>query len=283
MSETEQCRDLREWHTVGKVSTNNGMLTIVAPYYARTLGEWWDTRLKHLDAIRSGAAPRLQPEFENIKLEQVTHSVTNPDGYRDSETAFAFNTSNSVWDVEARFCDQYASGHMGLCEIRLRLHHYDYEDGELRQLTPLASKFGFLLKTALTEWCELGRFKGRRLDDLLFHEYNAVADGDFAGFLQRIVWADWQPGGPLHGQPVPPHRNLVWPSLVIQTAIHTHDPELIAAILEAEARYDVENYDDNPWVDEHGNELPRDPEEELAALAWPGEWRRVFGGGAPAA
>ena len=77
-------------------------------------------------------------------------------------------------------------------------------------------------------------------------------------------------------------RPASWPSLVIETAIHTHDPELIAAILEAEARYDVENYDDNPWVDEHGNELPReDPEEGLAALAWPARVAtRVRWGGA---
>jgi hypothetical protein len=276
VSEREQCRDLREWHTIGTVSTSNGMLAIVAPYYAHPLADWWDKQLERLERQRRDAEPRQLREFEEIKLEQVTSSVMKPDGYADSEQAFAFATDgNGLWDVEARMCDQYGEGHLQVCEIRLRLHHFDEELDDEPRLTPLASKFGTLLKFALEDWCELGRFKGRRLDDVLFHEYEPARDGDFSGFVLNAMYADWQPDGPLHGQPFPQHRNIQWPLLVIQAAIHTRDPELVAAILAEEARYELK--DDTGWVDEDGNEVERPPEHELAALAWPSEWRRVFG------
>ena len=98
-----------------------------------------------------------------------------------------------------------------------------------------------LLKFALEDWCDLGRFKDRRLDDVLFHEYDPARDGDFSGFLMDAMYADWQPGGPLDGQPFPPHRSIQWPLLVIQAAINTRDPELVATILAEEARYEVED------------------------------------------
>jgi hypothetical protein len=218
-------------------------------------------------------------EFEEIKLEQITYSVTNPDGYRDGETALAFATGNGGWDVEARFCHRFGEG-PELCELRIRLHHFDDEPDEEPNLTPLASRFGWLLGMALKEWCDLGRFKGRRLDDLLFNEWDPARDGDFSGWVLMSEYADYQPGAPLDGEPCPPHRNIQWPLLVIQTATQTRDPDLVAAILKAEVEYELGQIAENDWVDQDGNPAPLPPEEieedQRAVMAWPAEWRRVF-------
>jgi hypothetical protein len=72
-----------------------------------------------------------------------------------------------------------------------------------------------------------------------------------------------------------PHRDIEWPLMIIQCAINTRDPELIAAILQEEAKHDVDQPDE--WVDERGDTILRDPEWELRVLGWPSEWRRVFG------
>ena len=60
---------------------------------------------------------------------------------------------------------------------------------------------------------------------------------------------------------------LVWPLMVIQTALSS-DPERIAAILEEDARI---------RVDEPDEVRPHSPEDELTALSWSSEWRRAFG------
>ena len=56
--------------------------------------------------------------------------------------------------------------------------------------------------------------------------------------------------------------------LIIQAAIHTRDPELIAAILEEEARYEVEDDDGEAWSTRTGTSRAG-PRQELAALSWP--------------
>ena len=177
----EQCSDLREWHTIGTVAPATGCSSIVPPYYARRSGNGGTERSSSRATGR--AAPALR-EFEEIKLEQITNSVMNPDGYRDSEQAFAFPTENGLWDVDARMCDQYGRRAQGVCEIRIRLHHFDEEDEEPRA-DAARVQVRDAAQFALEDYCDIGRFKGRRLDDLLFHEYDPARDGDFAGIRHR--------------------------------------------------------------------------------------------------
>ena len=114
---------LTDWQKLGTITTSNGLFALVAPYYATTLGKWWnDVFLPENDARRRGELPRTQPAFEEVQLEQITTSVTNPGGYRDIETALLFQCDNGGYDVEGRFCDIYGDGHMSLCEVRIRLH-----------------------------------------------------------------------------------------------------------------------------------------------------------------
>jgi hypothetical protein len=146
----------------------------------------------------------------------------------------------------------------------------------------LESSFGDLLATALKQGCDTGRHSGRRLDDLLFHEWDEARDGQFASWVQRVMYEDRQPGGPESTKPYPKdHQDLSWPLIIIQAAIYARDPELVAAILEAEIDYELEDIAENDWVDKDGNPAPL-PDDEIdddqrAVMAWPSSWRRVFG------
>jgi hypothetical protein len=126
MSDESYC-DLHDWKTIGTITTGNGMLAIVPPYYAGTLAEWWDAKLR---ALQTSDNPRLltRQQFEEVSLRQITTSLAHPEGYQDSEQAFVFQTGNGGWDVEARFCDLYGSGHLDLCELRIRLHSHEDDD-----------------------------------------------------------------------------------------------------------------------------------------------------------
>jgi hypothetical protein len=115
---------------------------------------------------------------------------------------------------------------------------------EKRELTSIESSFGAILGLALLEQVEHGRFAGRRLGDLLFHEYVHARDRPFG------MWVGTRE----------------WPVLVIQAAINAGEPETVAAILSEDAR---------AWIDDDGGF--DDPDDALAVLAWPSEWRRVFG------
>jgi hypothetical protein len=124
-------RALTDWQKIGMVTTMNGMFAIVAPYYANTLGRWWnDVFLPTNEKRRRGELPRMKPSFQEVELKQVTTSVTNPAGYEDSEIAFLFDVDNGGYEVEARFCDLYEDGQPLLCELRMRLHYHE-DDEEL--------------------------------------------------------------------------------------------------------------------------------------------------------
>jgi hypothetical protein len=146
----------------------------------------------------------------------------------------------------------------------------------------LESSFGYLLAQALMEWCDIGRYAHRRLDDLLFNEYDPARDGDFHAWMQVAMYAEYQPGAEKNDEPCPPHRILVWPLLIIQGAIYSREPERIAQILAYEAEYEVERIAENDWVDMDGNPAPLDAEEirddQRAVTSWALKWRRTFGG-----
>ena len=126
MSTTESCNK-GEWTKIGMITTANGMFAIVAPYYANSLGEWWDGYLARPFEQRRDD----HRQFEEVRLKQITTSVSHPEGYEDSESALLFQADNGGWDVEARFCDYYGGGpdHAPvLCELRIRLHHFDDDE-----------------------------------------------------------------------------------------------------------------------------------------------------------
>jgi hypothetical protein len=141
----------------------------------------------------------------------------------------------------------------------------------------LESSFGNLLVFALREYCDRGRLAGRRYDDLLFNEYDRARDGDFSGWIVLAMSDPTPPDVPEHLR----RRGGQWPVLIIQAAIHTLNPELIAAILAADMDYELADIADNEWVDEAGNPAPLPDEviedDQRAVMAWPSNWRRVFG------
>lgn len=54
-----------DWQKLGTITTSNGMLALVAPYYANTLGRWWnDVFLAENEARRRGELPRTRPSFQ---------------------------------------------------------------------------------------------------------------------------------------------------------------------------------------------------------------------------
>jgi hypothetical protein len=115
--------ELHGWKTIGHVSTGNGLIAFVPPYYARSLADWWDERMPSFSAELSN--------FHQIGLHQITIKASKPDGYPDSETAFVVACENGVYDVEARFDDAYGGDeHMSICELRIKLHLHLEEDEE---------------------------------------------------------------------------------------------------------------------------------------------------------
>jgi hypothetical protein len=146
----------------------------------------------------------------------------------------------------------------------------------------LESSFGYLLTQALMDSCDIGQYAYRRLDDLLFHEYDLAGDGEFSHWLQKAMYADYQPGAAKHDEAVPPHSSLVWPALIIQAAIHSREPERIAQILADEIDdYTLGHIAENDWVDLDGNPSPLNADEiqndQRAVMSWPANWRRMFG------
>jgi hypothetical protein len=50
--------NLTDWQKLGTVTTANGMFAIVAPYYATTLGKYWNEHyLPNLQRQRAGEIP----------------------------------------------------------------------------------------------------------------------------------------------------------------------------------------------------------------------------------
>jgi hypothetical protein len=145
----------------------------------------------------------------------------------------------------------------------------------------LESSFGHLLTMALKECVDVGHFKGRRFDDLLFHEYDITRDGDFSGWVLNAMCEI------IDGEQVLMSRMSCWPLMIIQAATYSRNPELIAAILQAEIDYELDDIAANEWQDEHGNpvELPAEAieDDQRAVMSWPSNWRRVFGEETPAA
>jgi hypothetical protein len=145
----------------------------------------------------------------------------------------------------------------------------------------LESNFGYLLAQALTEWCDIGRYDGRRLDDLLFNEYDPARDNDFHHWMQAATYEDYQPGAAKGCEPIPPHRVLVWPLMIIQAAIYSREPERIALILADEVEYELGRIAENDWVDGDGTPAPLDPgevqDDQRAVMSWAANWRRTFG------
>jgi hypothetical protein len=118
--------DMQHWKNIGEVSTENGTLAIVPPYYGNTLGQWWE------DYLTLPIEDR-RPDTWKVKqldLRQITTSVTNPDGYEDREAALLIPCDNGTYDVLARYCDLYGDGHLTICEVRLVLHNVEHEDDD---------------------------------------------------------------------------------------------------------------------------------------------------------
>jgi hypothetical protein len=145
----------------------------------------------------------------------------------------------------------------------------------------LESNFGYLLAQALTEWCGIGRYDGRRLDDLLFNEYDPACDGDFSHWVQATEYEEHQPGAAKGGEPIPEDHSIAWPLMIIQGAIYSREPERIAQILLDETDYELERIADNDWVDLEGIATPLDREQlqddQRAVMSWAANWRRMFG------
>jgi hypothetical protein len=145
----------------------------------------------------------------------------------------------------------------------------------------LESNFGYLLTRALTEWCEIGRCDGRRLDDLLFNEYDPARDGDFSHWVQAAEYEEYQPDAAKDVEPIPEHHSIAWPLMIIQAAIYSREPERIAQILIDETDDELERIADNDWVDLEGIPTALDPQQiqddQRAVMSWAANWRRTFG------
>jgi hypothetical protein len=106
--------ELHDWQTIGEVGTDTATLAIVAPEQAMNLARHWK---RFVDELNRGA--RVPPtQFEELKLGR-------PD-YWAGQTLLDTTFADNVYDVEARFCDDYlGNGHLSICELRIRLHHHD--------------------------------------------------------------------------------------------------------------------------------------------------------------
>ena len=108
----------RGWQRLGRCSTSNLTLAIVAPYFARTLYDVWAQRL---------CSDRPWASFEELKLHQRTLNYRLHD-FDDCELGLLFDTpSNGSWAVEGRFEDVYGDGSPLLVEVRIRLFEDEAE------------------------------------------------------------------------------------------------------------------------------------------------------------
>jgi hypothetical protein len=120
--------ELHDWKTIGTVSTDNGMLALVAPYFAATLAEWWNAS-DYLPALREHRVSAHDPQ--QLKLRHQSWKVTNP-SYEAHEDALLVPTDNGIYTVEVRHCEL---DHIlpGPCELRIRFHvgdGYDLHDND---------------------------------------------------------------------------------------------------------------------------------------------------------
>jgi hypothetical protein len=122
MAHHEHCCELHDWKPVGEVGTGNGTLALVAPYFATTLGDWWNDYLTLPTEDR-------RPDDWQVKQLDLRQMTTKHDGhsYQDREAALLIPCDNGTYDVEARFCDLYGDGHLLPCELRVDLHRYWHE------------------------------------------------------------------------------------------------------------------------------------------------------------
>jgi hypothetical protein len=108
---------MSEWTTLGTVSTSNGALAIVPPYFGTGLSEFWQQRLRDENPVPVA--------FEEIELHQRTirHDLLD---YDDAESGLLFHTpGNGAWDVEGRFEEVSGEGRPRLVELRIRLFDDD--------------------------------------------------------------------------------------------------------------------------------------------------------------
>jgi hypothetical protein len=122
MAHHEHYCELHAWKPVGEVGTDNGTLALVAPYFAATLGDWWEDYLTLPTEARRPDAWA----FKQLDLRQTT---TKHDGtsYPDCEAALLIPCDNGLYQVQARFCDLYGDGHWFPCELRIDLHPHWHE------------------------------------------------------------------------------------------------------------------------------------------------------------
>lgn len=127
MSAEHYC-DLHEWKTIATVTTDNGLLSIVAPYSANTLGRKW-AELLSLPPEEFRTWHNEHRNFAELDLEQVT---TKHDGtsYPDRGDALLVACENGAYDVQARFCDLYGTGHLSICELRINLHWAEHQEDD---------------------------------------------------------------------------------------------------------------------------------------------------------
>jgi hypothetical protein len=125
MTQQEHYCELHDWKTIGKVGTHNGTLALVAPYFAGTLGDWWNDYL-------TLPIEERRPDTWKVKQLRLRQATTKHDGltFEDCEHALLIPCENGPYDVQARFCDLYGDGHLTICELRINLHWAEHAEDE---------------------------------------------------------------------------------------------------------------------------------------------------------
>jgi len=137
MSEREHYCELHDWQTIGMVTTDTAALVIGDPGASATLARAWHEsvgRMRDPDCRGCRVTPGCKCEpmgnFEELELRgepERTHPWVEA---RGTEHALVVDTGgDGGWHVEARFCDLYGDGHLSVCELRIRLHYHDEDDG----------------------------------------------------------------------------------------------------------------------------------------------------------
>jgi hypothetical protein len=112
MSGPEHYCKLHDWQTIGRISTNNGMFALVAPYAAAHLDRWWQHKLD------------LGPLFRAWWEEHRNFAQAD----LDDDAALLVSCDNGPYDVQARFCDLYGDGHLSICALRVDFHAIEHDD-----------------------------------------------------------------------------------------------------------------------------------------------------------